>query len=181
MTTPSRDRHHRAVRRATPTPTSSGRVARWTSVLCLALAAWACNRPDAIEHTADVGEAVQQDGAATSTRHVFDPATVRTLHGTVIAVQPFQRMQGTRYGVRVRLDVDGERAHVYLGPQGFLASRGLALEPGDEIDVTGSVLGEVGQRIVIATEVIEGGHTYALRDTNGHPLWRGWRGGKDHG
>jgi hypothetical protein len=152
--------------------TTAMRLARWASVLGLVVASWACARPDAVEHEPDALE-VQGGEAAAPTRYAFDPATVRTLNGTVLVVQPFQRMQGTRYGVRVRFDVDGERAYVYLGPQGYLASRGLALEPGDALEVTGSVLGEAGQRIIIATEVVENGTRYPLRDADGRPLWRG--------
>lgn len=175
MSTSSLDRANRTVRRA-------GRVRRVGACLrvllaMLPLAAGACDRPDAIEHELD-GAEPRAGEAAGPTRHVFDPATVQTLAGTVLAVQPFQRMQGTRYGVRARLDVEGEVVYVYLGPQGYLASRGLSLAPGDEIEVSGSMLGEEGRQVVIATEVVEGGRTVALRDADGRPRWRGWRGGK---
>jgi hypothetical protein len=180
MITPSRDRHFRDIRHFTPLPTKAARLGRWLGVLSFAVAAWACNRPDTVEHEPDALE-VEAGEAAAPARYVFDPATLRTLHGTVLSVQPFQRMQGTRYGVRVRIDVDGERAYVYLGPQGYLASHGLMLEPGDEVVVTGSVLGEAGQRIIIATEIIDGGRTYVLRDPDGRPQWRGWRGGRANG
>lgn len=176
MSTSSLDRTNRIVRRAG----RERRVGAHLRVLLLGvlpLGLGACDQPDAVEHELD-GAADRAGEAAGPTRHVFDPATMQALAGTVLAVQPFQRMQGTRYGVRARLDVDGEVVYAYLGPQGYLASRGLSLAPGDEIELRGSVLGEDGRRIVIATEVVEGGRTVTLRDADGRPRWRGWRGGK---
>jgi hypothetical protein len=147
------------------------RLRRLAAALPLALAILGCTQPDTVEHEPDVAA---DDGgqAPLSTRYEFDPATIETLDGTVLAVQPFQRMRGTRYGVRARLDADGERFYVYLGPQGFLANRGLLLSAGDEIEVRGSVVGTQGQRVVIATEVVKDGKTFALRDASGRPQWR---------
>lgn len=170
MTT-SMDRSNRTVRRAAPPRTTAARRGRWAAALPLALALWGCDRPDAVEHEPDAIDSADGEAAA-ATKYVFDPATVRTLQGSVLAVQPFQRMQGTRYGVRLRFDVAGERLYVYLAPQGFLEDRGLVFAPGDDVEVTGSLLGEPGQRVMIATEIVKDGKAFVLRDPEGHPAWR---------
>jgi hypothetical protein len=167
MTT-SMNRSNRTARRAESTRTRTSWI---SSVLPLALVLWGCEGRDSVEHRPDAFELEDGEAAATI-EYTFDPSTVRAVHGYVVAVQPFQRMQGTRYGVRVRLDVDHERVYVYLAPQGFLADHGLDLSVGDEIDATGSLLGEPGRRVLIATEIVRYGKTYELRDGEGHPRWR---------
>lgn len=170
MTT-SMDRSNRTVRRAAPACTAIARRARWMAVLPLALALWGCDRTNAVEHAPDAIDSVDGEAAAPTT-YLFDPAAMRTLEGYVLVVQPFQRMQGTRYGVRLRFDVEGERAYVYLAPQGFLEDLGLVFTPGDDVEVTGSLLGEPGQRVMIATEIVKDGKAFVLRDPEGHPAWR---------
>lgn len=153
----------RVARRAAPR--------RLLGALPLALALWGCDRPDAVQHQPDAIDSAVGEASA-STEYVFDPATVRTLQGQVLAVQPFQRMQGTRYGVRLRIDVAGERVYVYLAPQGVLEDRGLVFAPGNDVEVTGSLLGEPGQRVMIASEIVKDGKAFVLRDPEGHPAWR---------
>ena len=169
MTT-SMDRSNRTVRRAWSPCATRVRQCRFVAVP-LALLLWGCDRPDTVEHEPDAIDSVAGEAAA-STEYVFDAAAVRTLRGQVLAVQPFQRMRGTRYGVRLRIDVEGERVYAYLAPQGFLEDRGLVFAPGDEVEVTGSLLGEPGQRVMIATELFKGGKAFVLRDPEGHPAWR---------
>ena len=112
--TPSLDRTRRVVRRvvrrAAPLQLASGCL-RSLAALPLALALAGCDRPDAVEHEPDPVDSAAGDAAA-STKYVFDPGAMRTLRGDVLVVQPFQRMQGTRYGVRLRVDVAGERVYV---------------------------------------------------------------------
>lgn len=163
--TPSPDRNRRIARRA------AGTRSRIMVALPLALALWGCNQPDRVEHEPDV-TAYADGEAPAATTYEFDPATVRTLQGTVLVVQPFQRMRGTRYGVRVKLDVAREHVYVYLAPQAFLEARGLAFAAGDEVEVTGSLLGEPGQRVMIATEIGKDGKAFRLRDADGRPEWR---------
>ena len=125
MTT-SMDRSNRTVRRAWSPCATRVRQRRFVAVP-LALLLWGCDRPDTVEHEPDAIDSVAGEAAA-STEYVFDAAAVRTLRGQVLAVQPFQRMRGTRYGVRLRIDVEGERVYAYLAPQGFLEDRGLVFE-----------------------------------------------------
>jgi hypothetical protein len=159
------------VHRADPTRTASTRPSRLLAVLPFALVLWGCDAPDSVEHQPEAFE--DEDGEeAESITYDFDPSTLRTVHGYVLAVQPFQRMRGTRYGVRLRLDVDRERVYVYLAPQDFLAARGLGFTVGDEVGATGSLLGEPGQRVVIATDIVKDGQAFELRDATGQPRWQ---------
>ena len=168
--TPSHDRTCRDVRRAEPHRRVRMRPGI-LGVLPLCLALWGCQGPDTVEHHPDSIDVANGEDPA-PTKYVFDPDTVRTLHGYVLAVQPFQRMKNTRYGVRLRIDVQHERAYVYLAPQGFLEDLGLAFDVGDEVDVTGSLLGEPGQRVMIAAEIAKDGKAYALRNDEGQLLWK---------
>jgi hypothetical protein len=168
--TPSLDRTCRVTRRAEP-HRFLGTLLRILGALPLVLVPWGCDQPSSVEHQPDPMEVGDGEAAAPVT-YVFDPASVRTVHGHVLAVQPFQRMQGTRYGVRLRLEVDRERVYVYLAPQGFLADRELVFAVADEVDVTGSLLGEPGQRVMIATEIAKDGKAFELRDAGGDPLWQ---------
>jgi hypothetical protein len=168
---PSHDGLCRVVRRAESRRPIGPRLRTLMIALPLALASWGCNRAESVEHEPDATDFADGEAAAPIT-YAFDPNEVRTVQGTVLAVQPFQRMQGSRYGVRLRIDVDGERAHVYLAPQGVLESLGLLFATGDEIEVTGSVLGEEGRRVIIATEITRGRKTYVLRDAEGRAAWK---------
>jgi hypothetical protein len=135
----------------------------------------ACNKPDVVEHT---GEVTEDEDEAELTKLAFDPDTVETMKGTVVAVDPFQTMKGTRYGLRARVEVDGETLYVYLGPQRYLDSHTFTLKSGEEVEVIGSVLPGDGRRVVIANKITKGMTTLELRDEEGRPLWRRWRAWK---
>lgn len=142
--------------------------------LVIAVVLGGCKEPDVVEHRTESTELEEDE--AELTKLAFDPATVETVHGTVVAVEPFQRMGGTRYGLRLRLAAEGDEIfYVYLGPQGYIEHRGLVLGKDDAIEVTGSVVSGDGRRVVIANEIVKGTTAVKLRDEAGRPLWRRWR------
>lgn len=105
----------------------------------------------------------------------FDPSTIETVTGTVVTVDPFVRLErNTRSGVAAVLqDVDGKRINTVLGPSMWLDQRGLVLERGDELTVTGSAVTDDKSELpmIVATEVRRDDVRLTLRDDNGRPAW----------
>jgi len=70
---------------------------------------------------------------------------------------------------------DGEAMLVQLGPEHYWTAQGVAIEAGDEVEITGfcedGTSFNAGQVTLLAT-----GETLALRDTTGRPLWAGGPG-----
>jgi hypothetical protein len=117
--------------------------------------------------------AVQGTGKATPSSH-YDPATVETLKGTVEEVKLTSfgrgRMGG---GVHLLVSSGEETVEVHLGPRYFLEDSDFEVEPGEEIEVTGSRVPMRGRSAVIAREITLGGYSLALRDSGGVPVWAG--------
>jgi hypothetical protein len=104
----------------------------------------------------------------------YDPATVATVNGRVAVVERPAARPGRGPGVHVRLDTASGPVTVRLGPAWYLDEQKLVLEPGDEIEVTGSRATGVDEPTLIAAEVKEGDRVVTLRDRrSGVPRWRG--------
>jgi hypothetical protein len=107
----------------------------------------------------------RSSGRGPSVAREYDPATVTTLSGTVEAVTT----DGGGLHATVR---DDERVvDVHFGPWRFSKDKGLQIEVGDTIEVTGSLRDSV----LIVREVKAGGRTVRLRDEQGVPDWAGPR------
>lgn len=124
-----------------------------------------------VEHRPDPTD--EQDDAEL-TKLAFDPDTVATRVGTVLKVEPFQRISGSRHGIRVRFRSGDDHFYTYLGPVRYLEREGLELKSGDKVTVAGSVLNGDGRKVIIASQVIKGDTTVTLRDEDGRPTWRQW-------
>jgi hypothetical protein len=102
-------------------------------------------------------------------RH-YDPKTVTTLSGEVVAVD--QTGHGRRGGgVRLEVKTSEGTTPVRVGPSWFLEEQGLQLAPGDKVEITGSKVQLGDQPVVIAQVVKKGEAAVALRDINGIPVW----------
>lgn len=130
-----------------------------------------CNEPDVIQHQPNRAELDDED--TEPTKLAFEPGTVETTSGIVRRVDPFQRMRGTRNGLRVLLETDEGPAYVYLGPDSYMGRNGVRITAGDRIEVTGSVRLAEGPPVIIATEVARGSVALHLRDEEGRPRWGG--------
>jgi hypothetical protein len=155
-------------------PTSIFTLPTLARSLAVAALFSSCSRPDVVEHESDPSEQEQDDGELT--KLAFDADTVQTMRGTVMAVEPFQHMRGTRRGLRIKLKTDDETLYVYLAPIAYLDRNEMSISRGAEVEVAGSILDGDGRRVVIATEITKGGKTLTLRDAEGRPAWRHWRG-----
>jgi hypothetical protein len=103
---------------------------------------------------------------------MYDPATVTTVTGTVIAENRVDRGRG-HAGVHLTLRTgDGEIA-VHLGPDFWVDKQSVKIARGDEISVKGSRVTFDGKPAIIAAIVTKGGSTLVLRDATGTPAWAG--------
>jgi hypothetical protein len=106
---------------------------------------------------------------------LYDPKTVGTLTGEVVAVR---RLEGRRSaGVHLELMTGDGTVAVHLGPAWFLEKERLQIGQGDKVEITGSRVSIGGKPAVIAQVVKKGDTAVALRDMNGVPVWAG-RGGR---
>jgi len=105
---------------------------------------------------------------------LYDPQTVTTVRGTVESLG-IVRGPGRRQlpATSVNLKTDQGTIPVHLGPAWYLNQQQVALEPGQTLEVTGSLVTLQGQPTIIARAIKVGEKTVQLRDEQGLPLWRG--------
>ncbi len=103
---------------------------------------------------------------------LFDPKTVTTIQGEIVAIDRFERGRG-RAGVHLTVATGSETLPVHLGPGFYLDQQSVKLAKGDKVEVKGSKVTLGGEPTIIAQEVRRGGEVLALRDASGVPLWRG--------
>jgi hypothetical protein len=111
-------------------------------------------------------------GAQEGVKSPFDynPATVQTHRGLVIAVTPAAPGPVPQM-VTVQLATDKETLTVWLAPSWFLEGQDFKISGLDRLEVTGSRLMVDGRPLVLAAAVKKGDRTLRLRDAQGNPLW----------
>jgi hypothetical protein len=108
----------------------------------------------------------------------YDPSTVETVSGEIVAVERVAAGRGRSGGVHVTLKTDRETLPVLLGPAGYLDKQKMHLERSDHVEVEGSRISFEGKPAIIAREVKKGGATLVLRNEAGIPAWAGRGGGR---
>jgi DNA helicase TIP49 (TBP-interacting protein) len=106
---------------------------------------------------------------------MYNPATVETVSGEVVSVETMMPMKGMGSEIHLTLKTEKETIPVHLGPSWFLDRLDSKIEKGDRIRVKGSRVTMAGKTTIIAAEVKKGDNLLLLRDTNGVPVWSGWR------
>ncbi|HET6421719.1 MAG TPA: DNA-binding protein [Geobacteraceae bacterium] len=114
-------------------------------------------------------------GMKGSYQRMFNPATVETIKGEVVAVEKVTPMKGMQYGIHLMVKTDKETIPVHLGPSWYIERQDTKIEKGDRIEVKGSRVTFDGKPAIIAAEVKKGDHVLLLRDSAGVPAWSGWR------
>lgn len=104
----------------------------------------------------------------------FDPRSVVTVSGEVVAVEQSVPLRGMHAGVHLKLRSGKETLTVHLGPAWFIERQDVELAPKDRLEVTGSRVTIDGKPVVIAAEVARGDQVLKLRDRDGRPVWAGW-------
>lgn len=144
--------------------------------------AWACRgrgSPIAFASRIMVGSRWVGWGWGVYTPRIYDPNTVTTITGTVVAIDPQLSSQGMPRGMGGGVHLKVETAEgifaVHLGPSGYLDDQALQLVVGDEIQVMGSQVTLADTPTIIAAEVHKGDQVLILRNSAGVPVWSGGR------
>jgi len=106
---------------------------------------------------------------------MYDPKSVETISGEVIAVEKMTPGAGMSYGVHATLQSEKETISVHFGPGWYIENQDVKIEPNDRIEVKGSRVTFAGKPAIIAAEVKKGDELLKLRDERGFPVWAGWR------
>lgn len=106
---------------------------------------------------------------------LYDPTTVETVKGEVLAVESREPLRGMGQGFHLRLKTEKEEIPVHLGPAWFIENQEIAIEEKDEVEVRGSRVRLEGKSAIIAAEVRKGEDILTLRDPDGRLVWAGWR------
>jgi hypothetical protein len=108
----------------------------------------------------------------------YDPSTVETVSGEIVAVERVPAGKGRSGGVHVTLKTDRETLPVHLGPAWYLDEQKMRFERSDHVEVEGSRISFEGKPAIIAREVKKDGATLILRNAAGVPAWAGRGGGR---
>ncbi|MFP4013811.1 MAG: hypothetical protein ACLFVQ_06990 [Chitinispirillaceae bacterium] len=104
--------------------------------------------------------------------YYFNPEAITTLKGTVADYDSLLFYDGTESFTHILLKTsDGQIVFIVLGPEYFLGSNNISFRKGDEVEVTGSVVGQGEKSFIIATSVMKGNQHLELRNKEGIPLW----------
>ena len=114
-------------------------------------------------------------GMGNAYQRMYQPDTVETLTGEVVAVEKMTPMKGMGAGIHLRLKTDKETISVHLGPSWYIERLDTRIEKGDKIEVKGSRVTVAEKPAIIAAEVKKGDSVLRLRDDSGIPVWSGWR------
>jgi len=106
---------------------------------------------------------------------MYDPATVVSVSGEVIAYEQFSPAKGMGNGVHLKLKTDAGEIDIHLGPSWYIENQDIQFSIKDKITVKGSKVTFENKPAIIAAEVTKGDQVLKLRDDNGFPVWAGWR------
>jgi len=115
----------------------------------------------------------QFSAAARNATRLYNPQTVETLAGNVVALN---RMHAKRPGrpdrVTMVLQTNKETVKIHLGPADYLDRQATKLAPGDQVEVKGMRITRSKATFFIAGSVKRGDQILQLRDdATGRPLW----------
>ena len=114
-------------------------------------------------------------GPGTPYVRLYNPQTVESISGEVVAVERFTPARGMYHGVHLTVKTDKETIAVHLGLAWYIENQDAKINPNDRIEVKGSRITFKGEPGVIAAEISKGDEVMVLRDTSGFPMWSGWR------
>jgi hypothetical protein len=118
------------------------------------------------------GRDAGQTGHLASPPALFDPQTVATFTGIIVA-GPVIPKGGLPEPVQFTLKTERESLTVLLGPSWFIEGQDFPIAALDRVEVKGSRLLLEGKNVVVAAEIRKGDKVLRLRDGQGAPLWGG--------
>ncbi|MCD6064764.1 MAG: putative exported protein [Flavipsychrobacter sp.] len=101
----------------------------------------------------------------------YDPTTVRTINGTITAVEKQLHNKKGGVGVHLLVQTATEKVTVHLGPQWYIEQQLFTLAKGDKVEVEGSQVEMNGETVMIAKRIKKGAQQLELRKEDGTPLW----------
>ncbi len=108
-------------------------------------------------------------------QRLYDPAKVETITGTVESVERIKPDKGMYPAVTLTVKTEKETILVHLGPAWYIGRLDTKIEKGDKLEIKGSRVTFNGKPVIIAAEIKKGESTLVLRDSDGIPVWAGWR------
>ncbi len=112
-------------------------------------------------------------GMNSAYQRTYNPATVETLSGEIVAIENSIPMRGMANGIHLTVKTAKETIAVHLGPQWFIERLDTRLAKGDSIEVRGSRVIFDGKPAIIAAEIKKGDEALLLRNEAGIPVWSG--------
>jgi hypothetical protein len=103
--------------------------------------------------------------------NLYNPATVKTTRGEVVSLAKTISGNGKRYCETLMLKTKDGTFWVILKPENFRPKTSLTLQPGDQVEITGSWVSLPGKTAIIAATVKKGNDLMVLRDPTGRPAW----------
>lgn len=113
-------------------------------------------------------------GSGTPYNKMYDPKSLETVSGEVVAVDRITPGKGMSNGIHLSLKTDKETVSVHLGPAWYLENQDVKIEKKDRLEVKGSRVSFGGKAAIIASEVRKGDQILTLRDNDGFPVWSAW-------
>jgi hypothetical protein len=102
---------------------------------------------------------------------LYNPASVEAVQGEVASLGRTISGNGRDYCETLTLQTEAGAVLVILKPESFRPRTDLRLQPGDQVEVTGSRVRLPGETVLIAATVAKGGKAMVLRDLDGRPAW----------
>jgi hypothetical protein len=103
----------------------------------------------------------------------YNPQSVVTVVGIVVAKSQPAAKQGLPYLVYLTLKTEKGKITVFLGPSVYIDQLPVQIKQLDRIQVTGSQVIWAGKPVILAAEILKEDQVIKLRGPNGVPLWSG--------
>jgi len=101
----------------------------------------------------------------------YNLQSVQTYKGYIVSVQKYNLVNKPAPYIQFILNSKGIEYTVELGPEWYISEQGAILLPHEEVEVTGSMIKDNNQKIILATRIKRGNIQIKLRQEDGVPLW----------
>ncbi|KLV10169.1 DNA-binding protein [Photobacterium ganghwense] len=107
---------------------------------------------------------------------MYNNQTMEEASGEVVTVDKISMMhQMQQQGVHLTVKAGQDTLSVHLGPAWYLEKQDVKIMPGDKVTIKGSRITFDDEPTLIAAEIRKGDQVLILRDSDGIPVWSGWR------
>lgn len=114
-------------------------------------------------------------GAGLPYQQRFDPSRVEKISGVILSIERFSEELDMADGIVLKMQNRRVVETVHVGPLWFLERQDLAMNAGDTVTVRGARVTHDKAGYLIASSLTKGRNTLLLRNSDGFPLWTGWR------